>query len=77
MFIVSATNKLDRDEYYVLGTFDSYEEAEWNVENNLEWDEGDNPNDWEIEIFPEEELEEPYDLEMGFDPYEGCYTYDC
>lgn len=27
-----------------------------------------------------EELEdtgEPYDLEYGFDPYEGCYTYDC
>jgi hypothetical protein len=20
---------------------------------------------------------EDYDLEMGFDPYEGCYTYDC
>jgi hypothetical protein len=20
---------------------------------------------------------EDYDLEMGFDPYEGCYTWDC
>ena len=25
----------------------------------------------------EGDLEEPYDLDMGFDPYEGCYTYDC
>jgi len=27
----------------------------------------------------EEEYEEPYDDydECGFDPYEGCYTYDC
>ena len=24
----------------------------------------------------EETYEEPYD-ECGFDPYEGCYTYDC
>lgn len=28
---------------------------------------------------PEEDWEEPDwdDLESGFDPYEGCYTYDC
>lgn len=25
---------------------------------------------------PEEDYEEP-DLDLGFDPYEGCYTYDC
>lgn len=27
----------------------------------------------------EEEYEEPYDIDddMGFDPYMGCYTYDC
>ena len=26
----------------------------------------------------EEEEEDVYDdLEMGFDPYEGCYTWDC
>lgn len=27
----------------------------------------------------EEYDEEPcdYDLEVGFDPYEGCYTFDC
>lgn len=36
---------------------------------------------WEYDE-KEEEDEELYDcdredLEMGFDPYEGCYTYDC
>lgn len=24
-----------------------------------------------------DEPEEPDDLEMGFNPYEGCYDYDC
>ena len=24
-----------------------------------------------------DEWEEDLDLEMGFDPYEGCYTWDC
>lgn len=42
------------------------------------WDEefgGDDPEDSE-----EDELECEYDdemLECGFDPYEGCYTFDC
>ena len=36
----------------------------------------------EDEIVIEEELEEYYDaddedLEMGFNPYMGCYDYDC
>ena len=25
----------------------------------------------------EEEPDEPYDLDCGFDPYMGCYTDDC
>ena len=24
-----------------------------------------------------EDTDEPNDLDCGFDPYEGCYTYDC
>ena len=27
--------------------------------------------------FPEDEIPEDDYLEMGFDPYEGAYTYDC
>ena len=30
----------------------------------------------EIDICPEEDCPEPDDLEMGFDPYLGCYTDD-
>lgn len=26
---------------------------------------------------PEEDFEPLYDIEMGFDPYEGGYTFDC
>lgn len=56
--------------------------------NWILWDEDEDPTEWEL--FPEEEDEEEdivfdedfedFDddsLEMGFDPYEGCYTYDC
>lgn len=25
----------------------------------------------------DDDFEDYYDLEMGFDPYEGCYTFDC
>lgn len=25
----------------------------------------------------EDDWDEPSDLEMGFDPYEGCYSFDC
>lgn len=32
------------------------------VYDRTDWDD-DEPDDW--------------DREMGFDPYEGCYTYDC
>lgn len=44
---------------------------------DLTWDETD-----EVVAFydPEEEsCEEPADIDddCGFDPYEGCYTYDC
>lgn len=31
---------------------------------------------WNLESdYPDEE--DDWDREMGFDPYEGCYTYDC
>lgn len=39
---------------------------------NCEWycgaeEPADDPEEWEPD----------YDDEVGFDPYEGCYTYDC
>ena len=61
-----------------LGTFKDLEEVNYNLENNLEWDENDNPYDWNFftmaEISSEEELEKYID-ECDFDPYAGCYTY--
>lgn len=33
--------------------------------------------DWLVWSFEEAEDFEDYDLEVGFDPYCGCYTWDC
>lgn len=46
----------------------------------------DNPEDWEEEEDPydkwdcepsRDDWDEPSDLDMGFDPYMGCYTDNC
>lgn len=46
---------------------------------NVEWDEDDVPENWRFEVVPYEEDEEPADIDddCGFDPYAGCFTYDC
>ena len=46
---------------------------------NVEWDEDDVPENWRFEVVPYEEDEEPADIDddFGFDPYAGCFTYDC
>ena len=47
---------------------------------SLVWDgNGEEVASYPDEEDPEEDWEEPDwdDLESGFDPYEGCYTYDC
>ncbi len=58
-----------------LGEFSTREEAEWNIENNLDYDEEDIIEDWNIFTIEEFEMND-FD-EMGFDPYAGCYTEDC
>lgn len=54
--------------------------------NWQEWKEADYLSDDAPKDFSQEEIEwakenydyeEPDDLEIGFDPYAGCYTYDC
>lgn len=79
--VVFAENK-KTDEFISLGTFNSKEEAQWNIDNNLEWDEDDVIEDWKIfieEVDEDEEDDHFYepDLDCGFDPYMGCYSYDC
>lgn len=35
------------------------------------------PSCWNDLFADEDEKDEPADIEMGFDPYMGCYTEDC
>ena len=76
MFKVKAINN-KTEEVIILGEFKEYDEALWNIDHNIEWDEDDDPTEWDIFI-EEDEWEESYDnLECGFDPYMGCYTDEC
>ena len=63
-----------------LGVFDSQKDALLAIANDIEWEEGDDPHDYVFRIEEcDEDYEEPYDIDddCGFDPYCGCYTYDC
>lgn len=62
-----------------IDTYDTEKEAKWCIANNIEYDEDDSPENWDFEILEleDDDYDEPYDLEYGFDPYEGCYTFDC
>lgn len=63
------------NEVLTLGIFDTYDEAQWNIDNNIEWDEDDIPSEWELYVEAEVEDEDFYcDYEVGFDPYLGCYS---
>ena len=56
------------NEVMTLGIFDTYDEAQWNIE----WD---NPSEQELYVEAEVVDEDFYcDYEVGFDPYLGCYT---
>lgn len=80
MFKIVALNTKTFEKLEWLG-FESVEEAETYLDENIEWDEDDIPEDWEF-TFDEyddddyDDYDGAYD-ECGFDPYEGCYTYDC
>ena len=74
MITVYAEN-LKSGEVLELGKFYTMEEAQYNIENNLEWDEDDIIEDWNI--FTLEEFNADDFDECGFDPYAGCYTEDC
>lgn len=68
-----------------LGDFPTSDDAQWAINNNIEWDEDDDPTEWalfkvETSNFKgdweeeEEWIEDPFD-EVDFDPYAGCYIY--
>ena len=78
MVEVWAINKVTEEELF-LGYCDTEEDAQEDIDNNIEWDDLDNPDDWRFEIRQVEDYEEPADIDddCGFDSYCGCYTYDC
>ena len=78
-YAVIATN-IRTGEKLDLGHFDYAEDAQYEIDHNIEWDEEDVPEEWSFEIVPvDDEYEEPADIDddFGFDPYMGCYSYDC
>lgn len=63
------------------GADEPQEVEEWLEEDEYEYDEED---DYEEELWDKfdcepsrDDWDEPSDLDMGFDPYMGCYTDDC
>lgn len=76
---ITAKNKITGEKIRFEEKFETEGDAEWNIDNNIEWDEEDNPDEWEFEIVEAEndDCDEPHDLECGFDPYVGDYTWDC
>lgn len=78
MVKVWAINKLTKEELF-LGYCDTEEDAQEDIDDNIEWDDLDNPKDWSFEIRPTDGYEELADIDddCGFDPYAGCFTYDC
>lgn len=66
----------------IFGGFVNWDEKFYNCPEcgepiyECDWDEDDLDPICPICGFPQDD-DEPADLECGFDPYEGTYTYDC
>lgn len=60
-----------------MGDFDTVEQAKRAIVN-VEYDDDEIPEDWDFEIEAEDYDDDwDYNEDEGFDPYEGCYTFDC
>lgn len=62
--------------------YDSRKEAELAIKNDVDYDEDFDPNEFILvvhsyEIDEYEDDDWGYNEDEGFDPYEGCYTFDC
>lgn len=80
MFQIQATNVKTLEIILFSNLYETREDAKHAIDHDIEWDEDDVQEDWMFEIVEsEEEYEEPADIDddCGFDPYCGCYTYDC
>ena len=78
IYTVYATNK-NTKEVIDMGYFDSEDEAWWNIEHNLEWDEDDIIDEWTFKVVESLTDDEDWSFneDEGFDPYCGSYTFDC
>ena len=50
MKYLAIANNIKTDEEIVLGIFDTADEAWWNINFNLEWDEDDIKEDWQFMV---------------------------
>lgn len=57
MMYLAIANNIKTDEEAVLGIFNTAEEAWWNINFNLEWDENDVKENW---WFTVQEIDENY-----------------
>ena len=81
MFKAIAINGKTADQA-ILGYYEDKDEAWHEIHNNIQWEEEDTPEDWIFDVVEIDEEEPEYEDygdydECGFDPYMGCYTYDC
>ena len=80
MYQIKATNTKTLEILLFPNFYETTEDARLAIDHDIEWDEDDIQEDWEFDIVEaEDEYEEPADIDddCGFDPYCGCYTYDC
>ena len=67
---IIAINKITGKIVELGGNFETVEEAQWQVKNNIEFAENESPNEWAFEIYDDKEnFGKPINLE-DFDPYD-------
>lgn len=72
MVEVWAINKLTKEKL-LLGYCDTKEEAQEDIDSNIEWDELDNSNDWSFEIKSVKSYEESVDIDDDWDFVDYSY----
>lgn len=80
MYQIKATNIKTLEILLFPNLYDTTEDARLAIDHDIEWDEDDIQEDWKFDIVEaDDKYEEPADIDddCGFDPYCGCYTYDC
>ena len=72
MYQIKATNTKTLEILLFPDLYETTEDARLAIDHDIEWDEDDNPSEWELYV--EAEVDFYCDYEVGFDPYLGCYS---